>query len=353
MNASPYLSVIIPTYNRAVLLRKTLESVFDQTFSDYEIIVVDDGSTDRTEDSIAQLLEGRPAQGKRIRYFHQRNQGKSVALNRGLSETRGEWIAFLDSDDLWLPDKIEEQFRALHLYASESQACFTDARYINNPVFQGTAFECAGKRFPGQTAVLTNLGEFAANPFGIMFPTLLVHSRVIRRVGEFDPTLQVMEDLDYIFRLALETRLCFVNAPLTLVDRTPHRSEGLIENLLCNDARSLGQQQRVYEKWLVLSEGLETSVQKAIRGHLRGVHSKRANWYLMNKQYKEARCALSAALHARLTPGTAAKWCLAGAAPALARNIVLKRSQHGTEQKELLAMGCLDAKGRNGAGRLG
>ncbi|MEJ2008176.1 MAG: glycosyltransferase family A protein [Acidobacteriota bacterium] len=352
MSNLPQLSVIIPTYNRAALLRKTLESVFEQTFSDYEIIVVDDGSTDRTEESIAQLLKERPTQDKRIHYFYQRNQGKSVALNRGLSEARGEWIAFLDSDDLWLPGKIEQQFKVLQQYAPQSEACFTNARYINNPAFQGTVFESAAKRYPGKTGVLDDLTRFVANPFGIFMQTLLMHSRLLSKVGEFDPTLWVIQDIDFIFRVAKNTRLCFVNEPLVLIDRTPQRSEGLIEILVRNDQRSLDEQQRMYEQWLSLSKELGTEVQKAIRGRLRGIHSQRANWHLMNKRYKEARHALSSAARAGLTPGTAAKWCLAAAVPSLARSVVLQRSRFGNGQNAFLAMGCVDVKDRSASGKV-
>lgn len=341
MQISPQLSVIIPTYNRAALLRRSVESVFEQTFSDYEILIVDDGSTDQTKETIDQLVKERPKRGDRIRYFFQGNQGKSVALNRGLSEARGEWIAFLDSDDLWMPNKIEEQFRALQQYAPRSQACFTNARYVNNPVFQGTVFERAGKRYPTKTGVIKNRVEFIANRFGIFMQTILVHSKTMARVGEFDPTLWVVQDADFIFRVAMNTPLSFVNKPLVLIDRTPQRSEGLIEILIRNDHRSLDEQQRMYDKWLSLSEGLEIGVQKAVRFHLRGVHSKRANWYLINKQYKEARCALSAALRANLTPGTAAKWCLAVAAPALARSLVLRRVRVGIKQEGSMTMDCV------------
>jgi glycosyltransferase involved in cell wall biosynthesis len=338
MSTSPQLSVIIPTYNRATLLPRTIESVLQQTYSDYEIVVVDDGSRDRTEERLAELLKEKPAVEERIRYFFQRNQGKSVALNRGLLEARGEWIAFLDSDDLWLPTKIEEQFRALEEYASLSRACFTNARYINNPSSQGTAFERAGRRFRDTTGMLTHLGEYVANPFGFLIPTLVAHSRILKKVGEFDPTLRVMEDIDFIFRLALETRLCFVNAPLALIDRTPQRPEGLIENMVRNVSQSLGQQQRVYERWLSLSEGLEAEVRKPIYTQLRGIHSKWANWFLKNKQYRDALASTAKAAHAELTLSIAAKWCLIAFAPALARNIVIRRSCRDPEQKVLMAM---------------
>jgi glycosyltransferase involved in cell wall biosynthesis len=339
MTTSPQLSVIIPTYNRAALLRKTIESVFDQTFSDYEILVVDDGSTDSTEESIERLLKERGVPSERVRYFFQRNQGKSVALNRGLSEARGEWISFLDSDDLWLPNKIEEQFRSLRRYGPHSQACFTNARYINNPAFQGTVFERAGKRYPDATGILEDLIDFVACPFGVFMQTLVVHRGLLGRVGEFDPTLWVIQDIDFIFRVSLSTRLCFVNEPLVLIDRTPKRSEGLIEILARNNERSLGEQQKMYDKWLRLSAGHGAGVKRAIRGHLRGIHSEWANWYLKNRRYQEARHALSDAARAELTPGIAVKWCLAIGAPALARSIVLQRSRAGHDRKVLLAMG--------------
>lgn len=338
MNTPPTLSVIIPTYNRADLLRKAIESVAAQTFSDYEIIVVDDGSTDRTEDVIAQFLKDRPEQAERTRYFFQQNQGKSVVLNRGLSEARGEWIAFLDSDDLWLPNKIEEQFRALRQYASQSQACFTDARYVNNPASQGTVFESVGKRYTDMTGVLTNPIELIRR-FWVFMQTILVHSRIMAKVGEFDPGFWVCQDADFVFRLSLHTALCHVNLPLVLIDRTPHQPVRLTEVAL---RRTRGEElqirQRLYDKWLRLSDGLGGDIQAMLRSWLRGVRGEEANWHLVNRRYQEARRAAALAARTQCRPGIAAKWCLAAVAPGLARRIVFQRSQHGIEQRELLAV---------------
>ncbi len=343
MNNSPQLSVIIPTYNRAALLGMTIESVLKQTFSDYEIIVVDDGSTDCTEDAISQFLKERPTLGKRVRYFFQRNQGKSVALNRGLSEAKGEWIAFLDSDDLWLPNKIEEQFRALQTYGPESQACFTNARYINNPDFQGTVFEHAGRRYPAATGVLKEPIEFIANPFGIFMQTILLHSKTMAKVGEFDPAFWTGQDEDFVFRLSLHAELCYVNMPLVLIDRTPRRQERLTEVRLSREYESLKLKQQMLEKWLRLSEEF-TDVQTAIRGHLRGAHSEQSNWLLINKRYGEARRAAAMAARIQCKPGILAKWCLAAMAPALARRLVTRRSLHGNTQELHAALLHSDAK---------
>lgn len=102
--AVPLISIIIPTFNSAAYIRECLESVFAQTFQDYEVIVVDDGSTDETS-SIVQGF------GPRVRFVAQENKGPAVARNHGISLAKGAWISFLDSDDLWLPDKLEKQTR--------------------------------------------------------------------------------------------------------------------------------------------------------------------------------------------------------------------------------------------------
>lgn len=309
-----------------------MESVAAQTFSDYEIIVVDDGSTDRTEDVIAQFLKDRPEQAERTRYFFQPNQGKSVALNRGLSEARGEWIAFLDSDDLWLPNKVEEQLRALRQYAPQSQACFTDARFINNPHFRKTVFERAGKQYTDTTGVLTNPIELIGK-FWVCIPTILVHSRIMARVGEFDPSFWVGEDEDFVFRLSLHTALCYVNSPLVLIDRTPQHPERLTEVAFRRVFEVLQLRQQLCEKWLRLTEGLSEDLREALRSHLRGTHSEQANWLLVNKRYDEARHAAALAARTQCRPGILAKWCLTTVAPGLARHVVVRRSQRNTKQE--------------------
>ena len=106
------VSVIIPTYNRAHLVGEAIESVLNQDIEDcsLEIIVVDDGSVDDTRTVVAQF-------GQDVRYVYQENQGVGAARNRGLEEASGEWLAFLDSDDLWLPDKLSLQFQVLNAFS--------------------------------------------------------------------------------------------------------------------------------------------------------------------------------------------------------------------------------------------
>src|SRR5208337_529053 len=127
---NPKVSVVIPTYNRAAKVRSAIESVLDQTFSDLEVIVVDDGSSDDTGKILGAAF------GDRIRYFVQANQGASVARNKGIAEAQGEWIAFLDSDDEWERDKLEWQFKALERFGPQCGGCYTDAHFMNHPETQ-------------------------------------------------------------------------------------------------------------------------------------------------------------------------------------------------------------------------
>jgi len=103
---NPTVSVIIPTYNRAHLISRAIKSVLNQTYQDFELIVVDDGSTDNTEEVIQNFKD------KRIKYFrHKINRGGNMARNTGLKNSKGQYIAFLDSDDEWLPEKLEKQLK--------------------------------------------------------------------------------------------------------------------------------------------------------------------------------------------------------------------------------------------------
>lgn len=100
-------SVVIPLYNKEANIRQTLESVLNQTFTDFEIVIVNDGSKDNSRDVVLSMDDAR------IRLIDQENAGVSAARNRGIKEARGEWIAFLDADDLWKPNKLEEVARAI------------------------------------------------------------------------------------------------------------------------------------------------------------------------------------------------------------------------------------------------
>ena len=98
------VSIIMPSYNTAPYIRETIQSVLDQTYQNWELIIIDDCSTDNTDEVVASIKD------ERIRYYHnEKNSGAAVSRNRAIREAKGRWIAFLDSDDLWMPEKLEKQ----------------------------------------------------------------------------------------------------------------------------------------------------------------------------------------------------------------------------------------------------
>jgi glycosyltransferase involved in cell wall biosynthesis len=316
---TPSFSVLIPTYNRELLLKRAIDSVLQQSHSEYELIVIDDGSTDGT----AEVVRSYSAQvGSRIRYEWQTNNGKSVALNRGLAVASADWVAFLDSDDYWAPNKLELQ--AIRRYGSESGACFTDARYLNNPHLSMTAFERDLKHYAqDEGLILDPTALVLSGNHGIFMPTLVADRRVVLATGPFDPQLRVSQDTDYLFRLSLRTAFCYVNKPLAYFDRTVDRKLGQIE-LLADDCTRLQVRQYMYERWLTY-DGVTGGVARTVHSRLAAVHNEWASVYLCRSDYEKARQETSTAAHHRLTLKVAAKWVMARIAPGVAGAMLRKR----------------------------
>jgi len=328
MSTSPNVTVLIPTYNRASFLEGTLGSVFGQTVPVHEVILVDDGCTDDTSNVVKSLLTEHPEWEERLHYVRQENQGKSVALNKGLERVAGDWIAFNDSDDRWLPEKLEWQFRALEQFP-DCGACFTDARFVNNAGMGVSWFERALKSYPDKTGRIPDAVRFIVDaPHGVSMCTVLVRTEVMRRVGAFDPQLRVAQDTDFLFRLARETELCYVNVPLVEVDRAADRTEGLTSDFSRKTSliRPLAYE-KILVKWRALSSQDKPVVRRLIRSHLRSIRSEIANWHLTHQDPVKARRALLDALEAEVTPALFVKWLLVYCAPRWAASMVLNRSK--------------------------
>jgi glycosyltransferase involved in cell wall biosynthesis len=324
---TPRVSVIIATYNRAHLLKTAIDSVLTQAYRDFEVIVADDGSTDGT----AELVR---SYGGRVRYLYQENQGKSVMLNKALAVAAGEWTAFLDSDDYWLPEKLEWQFRAIEQFKEQNcGACFTNGQFVNNPHMDTTLFEFHGRKYEQTLGILANpVRTFADSPAGVSVVTLLCRTELVRKAGGFDPKLRFTEDYDFVFRLALVTNYCYVNLPLVIVDRTVasvrHTGVSAIWDQI--DFR-LDCEQRRYEKWLQLTTEFPSDVRKTILQHLRAVHSAKANWFFEQQEYEMARQELSVAVNYQPTLNLVVKWILSRVSPRVARGLVLKRGGFSPE----------------------
>jgi hypothetical protein len=200
------VSVVIATFNRANLLSETLRSVFSQTYCDFEIVVIDDGSTDDTRKVVAQLAGECP----QVRYFYQANQGRSAARNRGIEMARGKYVAFLDSDDIWLPSKLETQVTALetrpeYAMAYSSAAVIDDAGNLLPHVYRASA---SGDIYPDVAFYV---------PVTVLLPTVLVRTDALRHVGPFDVQLDRFEDTDMWRRLSRCNRVLAIREPLCKV----------------------------------------------------------------------------------------------------------------------------------------
>jgi len=199
----PTVSVIIPTYNRAHLIGKSIKSVLNQTYQDFEIIVIDDGSTDNTEETVKSF------NNFKIRYIcHTNNQGVSVARNTGIRASRGKYIALLDSDDKWLPEKLDKQIKTFKSELPEVGVVYSNVLYIDE---SGKNMNKLGNPKKVEGYIYEDLlGE---NYVGTS-STLLIKKECFNRVGLFDDLLKAQQDWDMWVRIAKYYRFALIKIPL-------------------------------------------------------------------------------------------------------------------------------------------
>lgn len=195
--ATPLVSVIIPTYNRARLLPGAISSVMGQTYSRIELIIVDDGSTDETPEVLERY-------GDQIRVLRQTNAGPAIARNRGIALATGGIIAFLDSDDEWLPTKIERQVVSLEAAGPEVGCCLCNCSVQFANGRSGSTFAIADMMPDRPTGIWLNPVEILLNRFVMFNQAVAIRREVLERVGYFDESLRFGEDYELPFRLALQ-----------------------------------------------------------------------------------------------------------------------------------------------------
>lgn len=200
MGSGPLVSVIIPNYNYAAYLGQAIDSVLGQSYPSVEVLVVDDGSTDGSE----AVLRG---YGDRIRWFRQSRQGVSAARNRGIQESRGDLIAFLDADDLWRPEKLTRQVELLR--DPQVGMVFCGLQRIDAA---GRLLEISVEGHGGQVLKDIALLRWPGAP-GIG-STALIRKACLDRVGGCDPELSTSADWDLWRRLACHYELAMVPEPL-------------------------------------------------------------------------------------------------------------------------------------------
>lgn len=196
----PLVSIIIPTYNRAWIVRDAIDSVLGQTYADFELIVVDDGSTDRTPEILNSY-------GDRLRVIRQANQGVSAARNRGIGASSGPLIALLDSDDIWLPEKLTVQVDFFKKHPS-ALICQTEEIWIRNCLRVNP-----GKRHRKPSGVIfeRSLDLCLVSPSAVM-----VRRALLEVVGLFDENLPACEDYDLWLRVGCRFPVHLIDKPLTI-----------------------------------------------------------------------------------------------------------------------------------------
>jgi glycosyltransferase involved in cell wall biosynthesis len=201
-SSDPLVSVIIPTYNRADILPRSLGSVLNQTFRNVEVIVVDDGSRDQTEATVQGFED------PRVTYIrHQTNQGPSAARNTGIKVARGEYIAFQDSDDKWYPDKLQRQMDA---FASASP---------NVGVVYSGYWRVEGKNRvyippPWIQKKEGDIHHILLKENFIGLPTAIVRRECFARAGDFDISLPCLEDWELWIRVSRHYHFQYIDEPL-------------------------------------------------------------------------------------------------------------------------------------------
>ncbi|MCM1251276.1 MAG: glycosyltransferase [Clostridium sp.] len=201
------VSIIIPTYNRADCIEKSVRSVLEQTYREFELIIVDDGSTDNTQDVINSIED------ERMRYIKMpENHGASAARNEGIRQAAYEYIAFQDSDDWWKPDKLEKQMQAL---MDNPQAGMVYCAYECNR-FDGDITIVPDEQIPlhdKQGDIYEKL--LCRNTIGA--PTVLARRECFSKVGLFCENLSCLEDWELFMRIAKEYSILFIEEPLVIV----------------------------------------------------------------------------------------------------------------------------------------
>jgi glycosyltransferase involved in cell wall biosynthesis len=225
---NPKVSVIIPTYNRAHLVSRAIHSVLNQTYQRFEIIVVDDGSTDKSEEAIRSFKDSR------IRHIsHIENKGGAAARNTGIKAAKGHYIAFLDSDDEWFPSKIEKQLEVLRKADRKFGAVGTGRiiHYGNTGRTEakiptgrfGNIYEklLKGKSFPGGT------------------PTIMIKRECFERIGLFDESLESSQEYDLYIRMAKEYHFDVLREPLVTCNLFESHSISADEDAQVQGAKKL------------------------------------------------------------------------------------------------------------------
>ncbi len=247
------VSVILPTYNRAHIIRGPLESVLNQTYSNLEIIIVDDGSTDETYELISSYTDSR------ICYIRQgTNNGVSSARNAGISRATGEYIAFQDSDDIWHPEKIAKQIEVFQK-DPEIMFCYHKIQYD----FGGNRYAVLpDEEIPTQNKNGSIYGQMLYGNL-VPCPALMARKSIIEKAGFFDTSYPALEDYDYALRLSRIGQAGFIDEVLLYAGLTPGGVSDNSLNFLLAMCKLIGDYKQDFIKYNHLEHAVTTVLEGA------------------------------------------------------------------------------------------
>jgi glycosyltransferase involved in cell wall biosynthesis len=253
----PLVSAIIPAFNRELTIARSVRSVLSQTYRNLELIVVDDGSSDGTVEALAQF-EGR------IVILRQENGGPSLARNLGASHARGAILAFLDSDDEWLPDKIEKQVRLMQAYGPSMPCCVCNASYTDGTA--RTSFELAGLSTQLEVAILENPVAVLTSTFLLFNQVAAIRREAFERIGGYNEELRLLEDYELSLRLATLGPWGVLREALVLKNED---TVGIGVAAMKDELKHLAAQEAVLESILANPTLQQASIRKPIAAKLR------------------------------------------------------------------------------------
>lgn len=270
MSKSIAISIVLPTFNRRKSLERSIESILRQTYQNWELIIIDDGSTDSTSEIKSYLSDSR------IKYFYQTNQGVSSARNSGIRKSQFEWVAFIDSDDQWLPEKLEKQVAVIE--RTDAQWVHCEESWVRNGVLVNVPKKY--KKTSGDI-FLNCLSVCCVGP-----STVIIKKDTLMEFGGFDNAYPVCEDYDLWLKLSLAYPIGFVDE--ALVVKYGGHSDQLSLKYKAMDlwrVRSLWQTlKRIQNLQLQIEDKKKTALQSVLRDKikvlLRGYlkHSNRENF---------------------------------------------------------------------------
>ena len=232
------VTIIIPTYNRAQSITKAIKSVLNQTYQNIEVLVVDDGSTDNTEDIVKKIIK----QDNRLKYISQINQGAPTARNTGIKYAQGDYIAFNDSDDTWEPQKLIKQVDILNKDLADVVFCklkFTDAKNKINLIPKNQ-----------EEGIIIN------NLMGIGTQTLIGKRKVFREFS-FDPIMPRFQDLELLLRITKKYRLYCLNEGLVNYTVNSDSISNNVSHLLKANKLILTKFPTLLKDWPMVAKGIQ------------------------------------------------------------------------------------------------